>query len=252
MKKLKSTLPNMILSLGIVCIVAAALLAGMYIITKEPIAQTEQKNRVEAIRRVAPQMDNDPVADAVEVTTPSGTKCTVYPAYLNGKFNGAAVSTFTMAGFGGEIQIMAGFNANGTVKDYQVLSHAETPGLGSKMQEWFRDPTGARSVIGKSPAQISFYVVKDKAQHGEIDGITAATISSRAFLGALREAFDAYTQVKTEKTGIKAEGAKGDGVSGASSQADKQGNKKANKESAPTHDAASGTSPKHNDQKNKL
>lgn len=219
MKKLKSTLPNMILSLGIVSIAAASLLAGMYLITKEPISQAEQKNRVEAIQRVAPQMDNNPVDDSVEVTTASGTKCTVYPAYLKGKFNGAAVSTYTMSGFGGEIQIMVGFNADGTVKDYQVLSHAETPGLGSKMQEWFRDPTAARSIIGKSPAQVSFYVVKDKAQNGEIDGITAATISSRAFLGAMREAFDAYVQVQTEKTGVDNAKAKGDGVSGASSKA---------------------------------
>lgn len=219
MKKLKSTLPNMLLSLGMTCIIAAALLAGMYLITKEPIAQTEQKNRIEAIRRVAPEMDNDPVADAVEVTTPSGTVCTVYPAYINGKFNGAAVATSTMAGFGGEIRIMAGFNADGTVKDYQVLSHAETPGLGSKMQEWFRDPTAARSVIGKSPAEVSFYVVKDKEQKGEIDGITAATISSRAFLGAMREAFDAYIQVQADKTGVKTGAAIGDGVSGASAKA---------------------------------
>ncbi|MCM1005673.1 MAG: RnfABCDGE type electron transport complex subunit G [Prevotella sp.] len=221
MKKLKSTFPNMLLSLGLVSIVAAALLAGMYLVTKEPIAQAEQRNRVEAIKRVAPEMDNDPVADAMEITTASGTKCTVFPAYLNGKFNGAAVSASTMEGFGGEIQIMAGFNADGTVKDYQVLSHAETPGLGSKMQEWFSDPTAARSVIGKSPADVSFYVVKDKAQNGQIDGITAATISSRAFLGALREAFDAYTQVKEQKTGNASAKAKGDGTSGASTKARK-------------------------------
>lgn len=219
MKRLKSTLPNMLLSLGIVSIVAAALLAGMYLITKEPIADMEQQRRVDAIKKVAPSMDNDPVVDAKEITTPSGTKCTVYPCMLNGKFNGAVVSSSTMAGFGGEIQIMAGFNADGTVKDYQVLSHAETPGLGSKMQDWFRDPTAARSVIGKSPEQVSFYVVKDKEQKGEIDGITAATISSRAFLSAMREAFDAYAQVSKEQTGKDAAStSKGDADSGASRQ----------------------------------
>lgn len=219
MKKLKSTLPNMILSLGIVSIVAAGMLGGMYMVTKEPIATMEQQRRVDAIKQVAPQMDNDPVSDAVEITTSSGTKCTVYPCYLNGTFNGAVVASYSMEGFGGEIQIMAGFNADGTVKDYQVLSHAETPGLGSKMQDWFRDPSGARSVIGKSPAEVSFHVVKDKEQKGEIDGITAATISSRAFLGAMREAFDAYTLVKEQKTGKAAAQAIGDGTSGATSKA---------------------------------
>ncbi|MBP3298263.1 MAG: RnfABCDGE type electron transport complex subunit G [Muribaculaceae bacterium] len=198
MKKLTSTLPHMILSLGLVSIIAAALLGGMYVITKEPIALQEKESRIEAIRRVAPAFDNDPEADAVEITTPSGNRCTVYPAILSGRFNGAAIATSTMEGFGGEIRIMAGFTADGAVKDYQVMSHAETPGLGSKMQLWFRDPKGARSVIGKSPATTSFYVVKDKEQKGEIDGITAATISSRAFLGALREAFDAYTKYRED------------------------------------------------------
>ncbi len=196
MKKLTSTLPHMILSLGLVSIIAAALLGGMYVITKEPIALQEKESRIEAIRRVAPAFDNDPEADAVEIT--SGNRCTVYPAILSGRFNGAAIATSTMEGFGGEIRIMAGFTADGAVKDYQVMSHAETPGLGSKMQLWFRDPKGARSVIGKSPATTSFYVVKDKEQKGEIDGITAATISSRAFLGALREAFDAYTKYRED------------------------------------------------------
>lgn len=192
MKKLQSTLPNMILSLGIVCVIAAGLLGGMYIVTKEPIAEMEQKSRIEAIRKVAPEFDNNPLTDSIGINTASGTHCTVYPAYLNGKFNGAAVSAYSMEGFGGEVQIMAGFTAEGAVKDYQVLSHAETPGLGSKMQLWFRDPKGARSVLGKNPEEVSMYVVKDKEKHGEIDGITAATISSRAFLGALREGFEAY------------------------------------------------------------
>lgn len=220
MKKLKSTLPNMILSLGIVSIVAAGLLGGMYMITKEPIAKMEEKSRIDAIRRVAPEFDNNPVADAVEITTKGGTKCTVFPAYLKGKFNGAAVSTYSMEGFGGEVRIMAGFNADGTVKDYQVLSHAETPGLGSKMELWFRDPKDARSVLGKSPAEVSFYVVKDKEQGGEIDGITAATISSRAFLGALREAFEAFRSVQQTKEGNSdIPAAIGDGQTGASKKA---------------------------------
>lgn len=198
MKKLQSTLPNMILSLGLVCMIAAGLLGGMYIITKEPIAEMEQNSRIEAIRRVAPEFDNNPLTDSVSVVTPGGTRCTVYPAYLKGKFTGAAVSTYSMEGFGGQVRIMAGFTAEGEVKDYQVLSHAETPGLGSKMQQWFRDPKGARSVIGKSPENVSFYVVKDKEQQGSVDGITAATISSRAFLGALREGFEAYKMIKSE------------------------------------------------------
>ena len=192
MKKLTSTLPHMLLSLGLVCIVAAALLAGMYMVTKEPIAQMEQKSQLEAIRKVAPEFNNNPVQEADTVTTADGTRCVVFPAKKDGSLVGAAIQTSSMAGFGGEIRVMVGFTADGTVKDYEVLSHAETPGLGSKMQLWFRDPKGARSILEKNPGTVHFFVSKDKAQEGQIDGITAATISSRAFLSSVRDAFEAY------------------------------------------------------------
>lgn len=194
MKKLSSTLPHMLLSLGLVSIVAAALLAGMYLLTKGPIAQIEKQQRLEAIRRVAPRFDNDPEAEAWAWVQAPGDTCMVYPARMNGVLTGAAVSCRTMEGFAGEITIMAGFEKDGTVKDYQVLSHAETPGLGAKMQMWFRDPQGARSILHKNPATTHFYVVKDKTFDGQIDGITAATISSRAFLSAMRKAWQAYME----------------------------------------------------------
>ena len=79
------------------------------------------------------------------------------------------------------------------------MKQAETPGLGSKMEMWFRDPAGARSVIGKNPETTPFYVTKDKEQHGAIDGITAATISSRAFLESMRDAYQAYKQFQEKK-----------------------------------------------------
>ena len=99
-------------------------------------------------------------------------------------------------GFGGEIRIMYGFSTDGSVTGYQVLSHAETPGLGAKMQEWFRMDIGNRSVIGKNPTTTSMYVAKDAG--GAIDGITAATITSRAFLETLRNCFTAFEAYKTD------------------------------------------------------
>ncbi len=189
MKKLESTLPNMILSLGIITVIAGALLGWMYSITKEPIEQQAQAQQQAAIAEVAPKFDNDPEAEKWE-TEIGGLPFTVYPARENGKLVGAAVKGETMNGFAGEIVVMCGFEADGTVKDYRVLRQAETPGLGTKMEMWFRGPAGARSVIGKNPDATSFYVTKDAG--GEIDGITAATISSRAFLETLRNAFQAY------------------------------------------------------------
>lgn len=189
MKKLASTLPNMILSLGTITVVAGGLLGLTYSVTKDPIARQQQAQQQAAIAEVAPPFDNDPEADKWE-TVIEGNTFTVYPAKENGTLEGAAVKGATLSGFAGEIVVMCGFEADGTVRDYRVLSQAETPGLGTRMEGWFRDPAGARSVIGRNPATTDFHVSKDKG--GEVDGITAATISSRAFLEVMRNAFDAY------------------------------------------------------------
>ncbi len=197
MKKLASTLPNMILSLGIITIASGALLGWVYSITKEPIALQAAAQQQAAIAEVAPAFDNNPEADKWE-TEINGVPFTVYPAYDDGKLVGAAVKGSSMNGFAGEITVMCGFEADGTVKDYRVLQQAETPGLGTKMETWFRDPAGARSVIGKNPASTSFFVTKDSG--GEIDGITAATISSRAFLETMRNAYEAYRNYEKNKS----------------------------------------------------
>ncbi len=198
MKKLASTLPNMLMSLGAITIAAGALLGGMYSLTKDPIERQAAEQQQAAIAEVAPKFDNDPEQMKWE-TTIDGNPFTVYPAYMDGKLAGAAVRGVSMNGFAGEIVVMCGFEADGTVKDYRVLQQAETPGLGTKMETWFRDPTGARSVIGKNPQTTDFHVTKDPG--GAIDGITAATISSRAFLETMRNAFEAYRNYESQNAG---------------------------------------------------
>ena len=189
MKKLASTLPNMIMSLGLITVISGALLGGAYAITKDPIDKQAQLQQQAAIADVTPPFTNNPEDDKWE-TQIDGQTFTVYPAYNDGNLVGAAVKGSSMNGFSGEITVMCGFTADGTVKDYRVLQHAETPGLGSKMESWFRDPVASRSVLEKNPENVSFFVSKDPG--GQIDGITAATISSRAFLEIMRNAFNAY------------------------------------------------------------
>lgn len=195
MKKLASTFPNMVISLGCVTIAAGALLGAVYKITEEPVARQKKEMQVAAIKEVAPRFDNDIEADSIGFDI-AGQHYTLFPAYLAGRFAGAAVQGSSMNGFAGEVRLMVGYDADGTVTGYRVLQQAETPGLGTKMETWFRDPAGARSVIGKNPQTTSMFVTKDTEHNGEIDAITAATISSRAFLECLRgthAAFRAYT-----------------------------------------------------------
>lgn len=187
---MKSTLVNMVLSLCIITVVAAAALAGVYTLTEEPIAQAKAEKQKAAIGQVLPdiQFNNNPADEATEVTV-DGETVTVFPARQDGELVGMAVESHDTNGFSGLITVMYGFNAAGDITGYAVMQHAETPGLGSKMGEWFCNP--AHSIIGLNAATSNLTVSKDG---GDVDAITAATISSRAFLRALTLADQASKQ----------------------------------------------------------
>lgn len=190
----------MVVSLGLITCVAALLLGGVYALTADKIAAAEQQAQVQAISEVAPEFDNNPLDERFVYVANAGTKDSllieVYPARMGGELVGAAVKSVSMNGFSGEISIMYGFKSDGSVNNYKVLKHAETAGLGSKMQEWFRDGKDNRSVIGLNPGTDDVRVTKDG---GQVDAITAATISSRAFLGALNDAYKAYLEMQNNE-----------------------------------------------------
>ena len=187
---MKSTLVNMVLSLGIITVVAAAALAGVYTATKEPIAQAKAEKQKSAIGQVLPEIhfNNNPADEAAEVTV-DGETVTVFPARQDGELVGMAVESHDANGFSGLITVMYGFDPSGNITGFAVMQHAETPGLGSKMDEWFSNP--AHTVIGLNANSANLTVSKDG---GDVDAITAATISSRAFLRALTLANQASQQ----------------------------------------------------------
>lgn len=187
MSAMKSTAATMVLALGLVTVLAATIIAFIYYVTAEPIRQAQERTRTEAIGQVLPPFDA--LAAPVEVT-PEGDDMpvTVYAATKDGKPVGAAVQSYTHKGFSGDFKVMYGFDAEGKVTGYRVLEHSETAGLGAKMDGWFRMPEGKRSVIGSDPDARDMRVSKDG---GDVDAITAATISSRAFLDALARAHKA-------------------------------------------------------------
>ncbi len=178
---MKSTMKNMLLSLTVIAAGMGALLAGVHQLTEQPIAESMLKARIEALTEVLPEFDNNPL-DTEEEVEVEGTVMHVYTATLGGAVTGKAVETRSLDGFSGEIVVMAAFDTEGAVTGYKILQHAETPGLGAKADKWFCDPTGHRSIIG---TRGELKVSKDG---GDIDGITAATITSRAFLDAVNMA----------------------------------------------------------------
>jgi electron transport complex protein RnfG len=208
MKKLKSTLPNMFLSLMTTCAVSGVILAGANMYTAEPIARSKAEALEKAITKVTPNFDNNPLDEAYLGATSDGDSLWIYPAQKDGQPVGVAVNSCTKNGFGGEIKIIVGFNTEGTLINYSVLQHAETPGLGSKMEEWFRTDKNKQSVMGRSLAGGNLAVTKDG---GEVDAITASTITSRAFLNAINRAYSAYKGTETDSnTGATTKKGEGD------------------------------------------
>lgn len=193
---MKSSLLNMVLSLGIITIIAAGLLSWVFTITEQPIAKANLDKQIEAVKAVTPEFDNDPVAEAVEIT-PAGEEraLMVFPARKGGELVGAAVESYSSKGFSGDIKLIYGFDNAGNITGYAVMEHAETPGLGAKMDTWFA-PEVKGNVIGLNPTEGALTVSKDG---GQVDAITAATITSRAFLDALNRASVAFAQLKSEE-----------------------------------------------------
>jgi electron transport complex protein RnfG len=190
MKKLESNFKNMVLVLSGITIFAAIALASVYDLTKVPIEQKKYSRQLDYIRAVLPPYDH---FDTIPIKLNNGVETTkVYKAFdKNNKIVGAAVESSSNNGYRGHINIIVGFNRKGVIINYTVLEGNETLGLGSKMVDWFKTKSGNQNIIGKNAGTAHLNV---KVDGGEVDAITAATISSRAFLFAVR---NAYFEFKT-------------------------------------------------------
>jgi electron transport complex protein RnfG len=190
MKKLDSTLLNMVLVLTGVAVIMGGILALVNQLTEGPIAQQAETALADGIKVV---MGSDDIivtkTDTVRQNDDKGKEMTfvIYQAQnANHEDLGAAVESCT-GGFGGELKVLVGFAPNGNILGYTLLKHSETPGLGAKADAWFQKG-GKGDIIGKNPAE-QLTVSKDG---GQVDAITASTITSRAFLLAVNNAFKAY------------------------------------------------------------
>lgn len=181
MEKLKSSLTNMLVVLTVIAIIAAGVLASVNAVTAPQIEKINAENLAAGIKAVMG-------SDEIQVSDPwEKDAFVVYD--INDKAGaklGKAVVT-SENGFSGAIKVLVGFNTEGDILGYTVLEHAETPGLGAKANEWFQD-----KIVGMNPGKSDFTVSKDG---GDVDAITASTITSRAFLKAIQ---NAYNQIMAE------------------------------------------------------
>jgi electron transport complex protein RnfG len=222
MKKLQSNILNMALMLTLIAVVAAGLLAWVNNVTSGPIEEINNLAIENGIKSVI--LGDRDIQFTVEAPVEKDGFVFHGVNDMNGNLIGTAVESTDRNGFGGAIKVMVGFNPEGVILGYTVLEHSETPGLGAQADAWFRQSSaeaaqqsgvadvllgapgkpGNHNIIGMNPGDDMMTVSKDG---GDVDAITASTITSRAFLRAVNNAYKAvfgYTAA--------------DGVSGASSQ----------------------------------
>ena len=190
MKKLESSLTNMVCVLTGVAVIMGGILAFVNHLTEGPINEQKEKALADGIKTVM-VCDDLTVAktDEVKQNDAKGKEMvfTIYQVKdAQGQDLGAAVES-TTGGFGGDLKVLVGFDPEGNILGYTLLEHSETPGLGAKADKWFQKGQKG-DIIGKSPAE-PLTVSKDG---GQVDAITASTITSRAFLLAVNNAYNAY------------------------------------------------------------
>ena len=176
----------MTICLFAICLVCSALLAGVYALTAEPIAAAAAAKNEAAIKEVLPE-----TAVAIEeerTVEMNGQSYSYNLAYdAQGNTVGCAINVSAL-GFGGPIVIKVGFDASGIIWNSKVLSQAETPGLGAKCTE----ASFADQFRQFNPAEKSLKVKKDG---GDVDAITASTITSRAYAGGLETAVNVFATI---------------------------------------------------------
>lgn len=180
---MKSSLKNMVLVLFCITLISSACVGLVNMITADPIAKAKEAAVKAALAQVLPEFDatekSEHTADELQILA--------YKATKGGEVVGYAIETATKNGFSGLVKLMVGFDTKGTILNVDVLEQSETPGLGAKMTEE-GNPLLA-SIQGKEASKINLTVKKDG---GDVDALTAATISSRAYVEAVARAYAVF------------------------------------------------------------
>ena len=182
----QSSFKNMTICLLVICLVCSGLLAGVYALTKEPIEIADKAKNEAAIMEVLPEGATS--FDEEKTFSFEGKDYKYVVARDDkGNFVGCAIDVEPV-GFGGPIKIKVGFNVEGVIWNTKVLSQSETPGLGAKCTE----PSFADQFKQFNPAEKSLKVTKDG---GDVNAITASTITSRAYADGLATASKVFQAI---------------------------------------------------------
>ena len=174
-----------------ITLVSGLLLGAVYSITKQPIAQAEEKAQKEAYLAVFPdaqdltEPDNkeELLTEAADVLDQAGfgTADTLEDFYLaekDGAVTGVVMNITSHEGYGGDINFSMGVSMDGTVTGVEMLSLSETAGLGMRAKDQF--------VVTKNGA----------SAENEIDAISGATFTSKAVTNGVNAGLRFYESLK--------------------------------------------------------
>jgi Na+-translocating ferredoxin:NAD+ oxidoreductase subunit G len=188
--------------LGAFCTGFGALLAMTDAVTSEPIEARALEDMQNSLAQVIPPAihDNNPVKDAIVMAGRDGKDLTVYRATMGGKVTGIAYQ-ISGNGYGGEVKLMLGVDAQGKVLGVRATEHHETPGLGDKIQvnktDWITHFDGLS--LGAPPVD-KWKVKKDG---GQFDQFSGATITPRGVVGAIRGGLEFFAAHKAEMLEVR-------------------------------------------------
>jgi electron transport complex protein RnfG len=175
---------------------ATALLVAGNLATKDVIEERQREDLLESLAQVVPHehYDNDLLAHPLEISSDQGDPVTVYRGTLGSDVNALAYE-ISGPGYAGEIRLIMGLDAEGEILGVRVLSHAETPGLGDKIEvakdSWILEFNGLS--LGNPPAA-EWAVKKDG---GRFDQFSGATITPRGVVQAIKDGLEFYQSNRT-------------------------------------------------------
>jgi len=183
-----------LLTLGLIGLLAAALLSSVHLATRDRIASEQQRQALATLNQLVPESgyDNELIEDRFSawisgLSSPS----TIYRARMESEPVALLADVTTPDGYSGDIRLLVGIEPDGEVIGVRILEHRETPGLGDKIElkrtDWLRQFTGKS--LGAPPAQAW---AADR-RGGAFDTLSSATITSAAVIEAVRNVLAWYS-----------------------------------------------------------
>lgn len=190
------------LNLLFFAVIGTAMLAITYQLTHEPIARSEEKEKLKLVTQIASAetYDNDIIKDTAELAADkllgNDDTTVAYIGRLKGQPSIAVMQVIAPDGYSGKISLIIAIHSDGKIGGVRVISHKETPGLGDYIEiarnKWITVFNGSSL---DNPKDADWKVKKDG---GQFDYMAGATITPRAVVKAVHKALQYYAQHRDE------------------------------------------------------